>query len=448
MFNTGAGIQVTGGTVHKLRINQFESNGGPGISDNTESLPSAPILTAASVNNGVVTVAGNMFGVPNSQYTIDLYVSTACDPSGFGEGAQWYGAFPVTTNANGLAALPTVGFGNVVSAGQIVTALATTGDHVTTPDLNGSTSPFSGCQMAVPPGFGFSAPSQGGSGHVYEYVPTPGSWTTARAAALTRTFRGAPGHLATIASAFENGIVGALRANGDLRGWIGLTDEIVNGTFAWVTGEALVYTNWSANEPSNGSPAGTGGEDYVEIFASGAWNDQALDGRGLNQGYVVEYDVNPFALLSSPVTVTFSGLSVSGASVSTYTESQVNIVAAQADWRAVTVYGNPSPFIQFMAAAGSSGAGQITVTAGGANFIFSSVDLYSSTTAIPYTFTGLRGSTPVFSLTATQPQTFGLFATVVNPESAVIDTLLITLTNAAAACCGNPMGLDNIVIRR
>jgi hypothetical protein len=42
-----------------------------------------------------------------------------------------------------------------------------------------------------------------------------------------------------------------------------------------------------------------------------------------------------------------------------------------------------------------------------------------------------------------------VFATVMNPEStAVIDTLLITLTNAAAACCNNPMGLDNIVISR
>jgi hypothetical protein len=25
------------------------------------------------------------------------------------------------------------------------------------------------------------------------------------------------------------------------------------------------------------------------------WNDQALSGAGLNQGYVVEYEVNPFS---------------------------------------------------------------------------------------------------------------------------------------------------------
>jgi len=30
--------------------------------------------------------------------------------------------------------------------------------------------------------------------------------------------------------------------------------------------------------------------------------------------------------------------------------------------------------------------------------------------------------------------------------TAIIDTLTITLTNPAAPCCENPMGLDNIVL--
>jgi hypothetical protein len=194
----------------------------------------------------------------------------------------------------------------------------------------------------------------------------------------------------------------------------------------------------------------TTNEDYVEIFASTLWNDNTNSPGALNQGYIVEYDVNPFTpSVSQSVTVNFSGLSLNGASVSTYTESELNVVATQADWVALTTYGNPAPFVQFIAAAGSSVAGQLRVTAGGASFTFNSVDLYSSTTPIPYTFTGLLGSTQVFSVTATQPQTFGSFATVVNPQSTtIIDTLLITLTNASAPCCNNPMGLDNIVIGR
>jgi uncharacterized protein YjbI with pentapeptide repeats len=294
MFNAGDGIQVTGGGPHKLRINRFEANGELGIRDSGERLPGTPQLTVASVSDGVVSVAGALNGVPGSPYTIDLYVSAACDPSGFGEGSQWFGAFVVTPNENGVAALNGGFGGNVVSAGQIVTALATEGDLIATPDGNGRTSPFSNCQMAVPPGFAFSAPAAGGNGHVYEYVPAPGSWTTARDAALVRTFRGVPGHLATITSAFENSVVGALRFDGDLRGWIGLTDEVVNGSFTWITGEPLIYTNWGAGEPSNGVPPGSGNEDYVEIFAAAVWNDQALSGNGLNKGYVVEYEVNPF----------------------------------------------------------------------------------------------------------------------------------------------------------
>jgi hypothetical protein len=292
MFNTADGIRVTGGTVHKLRINRFEANGGLGIADNSESLPSAPVLTAASLNAGVVTVAGSLNGAPSSASTIDLYASNVCDPSGFGEGSQWFGAFVATTNVDGNASF-NVGFGgNVVSAGQVVTALATTGDLVTPLTSNGSTSEFSGCQMAVPPGFAFSAPSAGGNGHVYEYVPTPGTWTAARDAALARTFREVAGHLVTITSAFENDIVSAFRFNDDLRGWIGLTDEATEGSFVWVTGEPLGYTNWWTE---NGEPNNLGGnENYAEIYAAGVWNDQSIDSNGLNQGYVVEYEVNPF----------------------------------------------------------------------------------------------------------------------------------------------------------
>lgn len=76
-----------------------------------------------------------------------------------------------------------------------------------------------------------------------------------------------------------------------------------------------------------------------------------------------------------------------------------------------------------------------------------SVDLYSSTTPIPYVITGIANSTTVFSIQKTQGNTFGNFATVVNPNpTTLIDALLIRLSNPAAPCCSNPMGLDNIVV--
>ena len=113
----------------------------------------------------------------------------------------------------------------------------------------------------------------------------------------------------------------------------------------------------------------------------------------------------------------------------------------------MATYGNPAPFIEFIAAAGNTLTGEIRVTAGGATFGFESVDLYSSTTPIPYTFVGTRNCATVFTEANTLPNTFGTFGTVMGQHSAaIIDTLTITLTNPAAPCCENPMGLDNIVL--
>jgi len=143
----------------------------------------------------------------------------------------------------------------------------------------------------------------------------------------------------------------------------------------------------------------------------------------------------------------FNGLTANEAPISSYAESGFTL-STSGEWVASTTYGNPAPFVQFFAAAGSTVTAEIRVTAGGSVFNFHTVDLYSSTTTIPYTITGLRNSSAVFSLAGTLPNTFGNFRTVANPDSAAaIDTLSIVLTNTSAAP-RNPMGLDTIVLTR
>jgi hypothetical protein len=148
------------------------------------------------------------------------------------------------------------------------------------------------------------------------------------------------------------------------------------------------------------------------------------------------------------VTLTFNGLTVDGAPVTIYSESGFSISASTGSWVVKTTYGNPAPFIQFRASAPTAVTGQIQVSADGhRSFSFTSVDLYSSTTPIPYAITGVRDSVIAFTLADTLPNTFGNFRTVVNPRGTdVIDTLTISLTNASAPCCPNPMGLDTIVL--
>jgi len=129
----------------------------------------------------------------------------------------------------------------------------------------------------------------GGNDHYYEYVLGYKTWTAANTAAQARSHLGVGGHLATIASAAENSFIRSLKGNGDMRGWIGLTDTATEGVYEWVTGEPFSYANWYPGEPNDYA----GDEDYVEFFGNGQWNDNRNDSNDYNLGYVVEYDYVP-----------------------------------------------------------------------------------------------------------------------------------------------------------
>jgi hypothetical protein len=123
----------------------------------------------------------------------------------------------------------------------------------------------------------------------------------------------------------------------------------------------------------------------------------------------------------------------------------LTVRATTSNWVVLTTYGRPAPFIQFTSPSGITTDGEVFVSANGTKFTFQSVDLYSSTTQIPYVITGFANSIEVFRVQNTQSNTFGNFATVTNPSpGAPLDSLVIHLSNPAASCCSNPMGLDNI----
>jgi len=120
------------------------------------------------------------------------------------------------------------------------------------------------------------------NGHSY-YLLYPTSWTNAQAQALQLG-----GNLATINNAAENEWVrvNVLRCgNVDRRGWIGFYDVEIEGTFQWVTGEPVTYTNWNAGEPNNANNT----EDFAEMLGSnGLWNDLPDAGAAAGDWAVVE----------------------------------------------------------------------------------------------------------------------------------------------------------------
>jgi len=166
MFNHGPGIHVgVASNGNKLRINRIDLNDEIGINLNTLGVSpndpgdgdeggndgqNFPVLRSAQVANGTVNVQGTLNSNAFQRFTVDLYVSPACDPTGNGEGRQWFGAFIADTDANGNVSFSTSFGGGAVTPGQVVTALATSGDFITTTTpATGNTSEFSTCITAT-----------------------------------------------------------------------------------------------------------------------------------------------------------------------------------------------------------------------------------------------------------------------------------------------------------
>ena len=114
-----------------------------------------------------------------------------------------------------------------------------------------------------PDGF---APGPVAVGGCYRYVADAKEWQNAQ-----DDCAGRGAHLVTITSAAENTFVLSLLGGGGTV-YFGINDRATEGTYVWVTGEPVVYTNFLDGEGTSGS------EDCGEMnTTNGGWYDDQCD---------------------------------------------------------------------------------------------------------------------------------------------------------------------------
>lgn len=116
--------------------------------------------------------------------------------------------------------------------------------------------------------------------HHYELKTDCGDWQSCKAVA-----EGLGGHLVTITTKAEQDFV---YTTFNIAGtfWIGLSDLVTENVFAWVNGEAPVYSNWDTNQPTTG-PGALFQDCVVNLFSSGKWDDRIC---AENWPAVIEYE--------------------------------------------------------------------------------------------------------------------------------------------------------------
>ena len=94
------------------------------------------------------------------------------------------------------------------------------------------------------------------------------------------------GHLVTVTSEGEQKLIELLTDKGIRPAyWIGLTDQAKEGSFQWVTGEALSYTHWAEDRPRINSS-----RNWVHLTDDHTWNDNGSTDLSTAIGFICEWD--------------------------------------------------------------------------------------------------------------------------------------------------------------
>jgi titin len=137
-YNGGPGVAVTGASGLRISVNSIHDNEGLGIDLGSDGptpndpgdpdsgpngLQNFPVLLSAASGPGGTLISGTVNSTQNGTFTVELFASASCDPTGFGEGQTFLAATSVTTDGSGNGAF-TVVVPSPIGLGHAITATA------------------------------------------------------------------------------------------------------------------------------------------------------------------------------------------------------------------------------------------------------------------------------------------------------------------------------------
>jgi len=155
--NTADGIFVESGDGNTISGNHIFNNddlgidlGANGVTANdaddsdtgANGLQNFPIFTGGIFNVSEVTMEGELAGSPNTAYRAEFFTTASCDPSGYGEGEDFFGAVEFSLDGSGFGTFSEPIAATIDPSHHVVM----TATNLTT----GATSEFSKCSL-IPP---------------------------------------------------------------------------------------------------------------------------------------------------------------------------------------------------------------------------------------------------------------------------------------------------------
>ena len=210
LIPTVGGNPITGVTANDA----LDGDNGP------NGLQNFPVVTGAFINANSTSITGSLNSAPNTAYAIELFSSTAADPSGYGEGQTYLTTLTATTDGSGNATFATTW---AAALSGFVTATAT--------DPNGNTSEFSQARVASNDEIftvnDFAMTTNPAANDIDPNVANPSVRTTYKALAGNNPSLLSPGEVAVIAQSGRAYFTGGNQSLGT-DGRIGLVDLATN----------------------------------------------------------------------------------------------------------------------------------------------------------------------------------------------------------------------------